>query len=94
MAPTEVILVFDDDLDLELNTLHHHRVPDDVLPQLVRDYRLEVRSALGHGWTVVASETANRWRRRLHRLDSPEPIEALRLVVDATNALRRRGSSR
>lgn len=79
----EVRLVFDDDLDLELNTLHHHRSPDEVIPQLVRDYRVEVL-AEDDAWQVVADVTANRWRRRAHPLP-PVALRAVRLVVGATN---------
>lgn len=78
----EVRLVFDDDVDLELNTLHHHRSPDEVLPQLVRDYRIEVHDE--SGWRVVAEVGDNRHRHRIHSLPDT-PFDALRVVVTATN---------
>ncbi|SFR61864.1 FAD dependent oxidoreductase [Microbacterium azadirachtae] len=82
----EVRLVFDDDLDLELNTLHHHRSPDEILPQLVRDYHVEVQRAGSDDWTVVADETANRHRLRVHPMPAEVgPFSAARLVVTATN---------
>jgi hypothetical protein len=82
----EVRLVFDDDPDLELNTLHHHRSPDEVIPQLVRDYRVEVLAEDGQ-WQLVADVTDNRWRRRIHPLPAPAPVRAVRLVVSATNGV-------
>ena len=86
VAAREVRLVFDDDLDLELNTLHHHRSPDEILPQLVRDYRVEVQRAGSDDWTVVADETANRHRLRVHPVPAVVgPFSAARLVVTATN---------
>lgn len=86
VAAREMRLVFDDDLDLELNTLHHHRSPDEILPQLVRDYRLEVQRAGSDDWTVVADETANRHRLRVHPVPAEAgPFSAARLVVTATN---------
>lgn len=87
-APTtvrEVAVVLDDDVDLELNTLHHHRSPDEVLPQLVADYRVEVQDDDG-SWRTVARERANRRRRQVHRWE-PVATRALRLVVEATNGV-------
>ncbi|HEY9310608.1 MAG TPA: FAD-dependent oxidoreductase [Microbacterium sp.] len=93
----EVRLVFDDDVDLELNTLHHHRSPDEVLPQLVRDYRLEVlpageSTAAGSAvpqWRSIAAIEANRHRHRIHQLPSDlGAISAVRLLVTATNGAR------
>lgn len=90
VAAREVRLVFDDDVDLELNTLHHHRSPDEVLPQLVRDYRVEVLPAgASDTWTVVADERDNRWRHRIHPLPADlGPLRAARVVVTATNGAR------
>ncbi|WP_243224531.1 FAD-dependent oxidoreductase [Microbacterium sp. CIAB417] len=83
----EVRLVFDDDVDLELNTLHHHRSPDRVIPQLVRDYRVEVQSEAG--WVVVAEVAGNRRRQRVHALpDDLGAFSAARLVISATNGAR------
>lgn len=91
---SELVLVLDDDVDLELNTLHHHRSPHETIPELVRDYRVEVLTADAQGapagdrddtWTVIADETDNRWRRRVHRLPTPTRLRAARVVVTATN---------
>jgi hypothetical protein len=79
----EVRLVFDDDVDVELNTLHHHRTPHRVFPTLVRDYRLELLVA--GGWRLAEEVTANRRRHRVHALSSQPEAEALRVVVTATN---------
>ncbi|MDF2992789.1 MAG: hypothetical protein K0S37_3303 [Microbacterium sp.] len=85
VLPREVVLVFDDDPDVELNTLHHHRDPHLVMPSLVRDYRVELCAADGD-WHPVADVTANRRRRRAHPV-SPEigAVTAARVVVTATN---------
>jgi len=95
VSAREVSVVFDDDLDLELNTLHHHRSPHLVIPELVRDYRVEVLTdrvgpaaltTKEPGWVTVARETGNRHRQRLHPLPAGlGPIRAARVVVDATN---------
>jgi hypothetical protein len=84
----EVSLVFDDDPDVELNTLHHHRSPHLVMPTLVRSYRVEVLvdGAVDDEWTVVATETENRRRRRRHALPAGlGALRAARLVVETTN---------
>jgi hypothetical protein len=75
-------VVFDDDQDVELNTLHHHRTPDEVFPELVRDYVLEVRR--GGEWTEVARVVENRRRQRVHHFE-PLEADAARIRVLATN---------
>lgn len=79
----EISLIFDDDLEEDLINLHHHSTPFDVLPSLVRNYRVEILS--GGGWRTVAEVTGNRRRHRTHRLDEPTNASALRLTVTATN---------
>ncbi len=64
----EIVLVFDDDPDIELNTLHHHRDPHLVMPSLVGTYRVEVQVAGSEEWTEVATVADNRRRRRSHPL--------------------------
>jgi hypothetical protein len=78
----ELRLVFDDDQDVELNTLHHHRTPDEIFPELVRDYLLEVRR--DGAWTQVAHVTGNRRRQRVHEFDAIV-ADGARLRVLATN---------
>lgn len=82
----EMRLVFDDDVDVSLNTLHHHRNPDEIMPQLVRDYRLEVLPAGADVWSTVADVRDNRHRQRIHPLPNGlGAFSAARLVVQATN---------
>jgi hypothetical protein len=76
-------LVFDDDVDVELNTLHHHRTPHRVFPQLVRDYRVEALD--GDGWVPVVQVEGNRRRHRIHDLPSPVTTTGIRVVATATN---------
>lgn len=80
----QVRLVFDDDQDVELNTLHHHRTPDEIFPELVRDYVLEVRR--DDVWGEVLRVAANRRRQRVHDLD-PVEADGLRVRVLATNGV-------
>lgn len=82
----EVRLVFDDDVDVSLNTLHHHRNPDEIMPQLVRDYRVEVLPQGGGEWVTAVEVQGNRHRHRVHPLPADlGAFAAARLVIDATN---------
>ena len=82
---TEVDLLLDDDLNEDLINLHHHRSPDDIMPTLVRNARLESRS--DGAWHHLASLRENRERRRVLRLDAPVTTDALRLVVEDTHGV-------
>jgi hypothetical protein len=76
-------LIFNDDVDEDLVNLHHHRTPFLVMPELVRDYHLDV--ATPGGWEPLVTVAGNRVRRRVHELESPVESSALRVVVTATN---------
>ncbi|MDO3411182.1 FAD-dependent oxidoreductase [Saccharibacillus sp. CPCC 101409] len=80
----EVHLTFNDDVNEDLVNLHHHRTEFDVIPELVRDYRLEAAGADGR-WTTIASGRGNRRRRVVHKLAEPVCLRSLRLVVEDTN---------
>ena len=88
---TEIRLVFDDDVDEYLNNLHRHRTPYEVMPELVRDYRVQRCDAAGT-WHTLLTVKDNRRRHRVHALRAPDggPLRtgALRLVVDATHGAR------
>ncbi|MFF2847298.1 FAD-dependent oxidoreductase [Streptomyces sp. NPDC058001] len=77
-------VVADDDVNEDLINLHHHRTPFDVLPTLLRDYRVETRRPDG-SWQVLARVRDNRRRRLVHRLAEPVRTDAVRIVVEATN---------
>ncbi|WP_299535942.1 FAD-dependent oxidoreductase [uncultured Streptomyces sp.] len=82
-----VHLVFDDDVDEYLNNLHRHRTPFEVMPELVKDYRVQILDAEGE-WHTVVTELGNRRRHRVHRVgdaDAPVRTTALRILADATH---------
>src|SRR5690606_25364744 len=79
---SELRVVFDDDQDVELNTLHHHRTPDETFPELARDYVLEVRR--DGAWSEVARASDNRRRQRVHRFDTVT-ADAARIRILSTN---------
>ncbi|MHA7966182.1 FAD-dependent oxidoreductase [Paenibacillus sp. CAU 1782] len=80
---SEVRIIFNDDVNEDLINLHHHRTPFEVLPELVRDYRIE--GLTEQGWATLHRESGNRKRLRVHKLEQPVAITALRLVVECTN---------
>ncbi|MCZ8523460.1 FAD-dependent oxidoreductase [Paenibacillus caseinilyticus] len=82
----EVQLVFNDDVNEDLINLHHHRTPFEVIPELVRDYRIEAFSS--GSWEVLHREKDNRKRRRVHLLERPIAAERIRLVAERTNGSR------
>lgn len=75
---SEVRLTFDNNLGRNIRGTPGNF----VAPELVRDYRVEVRT--GGRWNLVVEVAGNRRRHVVHRI---EPVEgdALRLVVLATN---------
>lgn len=85
---SEVQLVLDDDVRIDLINLHHHRTPEEVLPSLLRDYDLEIRSQ--GQWQTVAQVRDNRHRHHRHLLSDtaaggPVALDAVRVNCLATN---------
>ncbi|MFE5775282.1 FAD-dependent oxidoreductase [Brachybacterium sp. NPDC056505] len=79
----QIDLVLDDDVNVDLINLHHHRTEDEAMPTLVRDARLEAWT--DGAWHQVAHLEDNRQRLRRIRLPAPLRTAALRLVVEETN---------
>lgn len=84
----QVRVVLDDNVDLSLNNLHHHRSPHEIQPELLRDYSLEVLRDGADSWTQIAAVAENRTRQQVHSIAGQQPFRALRLVVKATNGAR------
>jgi len=79
---TMVDLVFDDDVDVELNTLHHHRTPDRIFPELAKDYAVDVLD--GGEWREVVAVSDNRRRHRRHDIEATRAT-GLRVRILKTN---------
>jgi len=79
----ELQVVLDDDVRIDLINLHHHRTPDEVLPTLLKDYDLQVRT--DGQWQNVAEVRDNRHRHQRHWLTEPATIDAVRVQCLATN---------
>ncbi|KUP24949.1 FAD-dependent oxidoreductase [Paenibacillus sp. DMB5] len=80
----EIQLIFNDDVQEDLINLHHHRTPFEVIPELVRSYRLEYMDD-GGNWASILSELDNRKRKRIHLLEAALETRAIRITVTATN---------
>jgi len=83
VAPTEIHLVFNDDVNEDLINLHHHRTPFEVIPELIKAYAVE--AYMNGEWTTVATEADNRTRKRVHKLPGDLKTNRLRVVATATN---------
>jgi hypothetical protein len=79
----EIHITFNDDVNEDLINLHHHRTEFDIIPELVRDYRLEVLEK--GNWHVLFEVYGNRQRKRKHVLENGAQTNGLRLVVEQTN---------
>ncbi|MGC5771653.1 FAD-dependent oxidoreductase [Paenibacillus pabuli] len=83
----ELHLTFNDDVNEDLVNLHHHQTTFRVMPELVRDYRVEVLALSGE-WIEIINVTENRRRKVIHSLDTPVYAQALKVSIDATNGSR------
>ncbi|QGQ95593.1 FAD-dependent oxidoreductase [Paenibacillus psychroresistens] len=79
----EVQITFNDDVNEDLINLHHHRTSFDIMPELVKSYRIE--TWINGGWAILFQETDNRKRTRRHSLENPATSNRLRIVVESTN---------
>lgn len=86
VSVARVELTFNDDVNEDLINLHHHHTPFETMPELVKDYRLEVWE--GGGWKTLLRESDNRRRKRVHVLDGAIHTDRLRVVAEATNGSR------
>ncbi|ASA20582.1 FAD-dependent oxidoreductase [Paenibacillus donghaensis] len=86
-ALAELQLTFNDDVNEDLINLHHHRTPFTVIPELVRNYRLEALNGSGE-WQEITRITNNRRRTVVHRLEQPVQTRGLRVVIESTNGSR------
>jgi len=78
----EVHILFDSALDVHLTSLWQN-YERNVLPSLVRDYRLLARDQMTGAWREVVEVHDNYVRRRVHKVDALT-TDALRLEILAT----------
>lgn len=75
-------IIFNDDVDEDLINLHHHHTAFPVIPELVRDYRVDV--LVGGAWRTLETVSHNRKRLRRHYINA-KGVSALRVWATATN---------
>ncbi|MCR6671293.1 FAD-dependent oxidoreductase [Devosia ginsengisoli] len=79
----EVLVTFNDDVNERLHNLFRYETDFRVIPEIVKNYTLEVEGA--QGWELIVSVDGNRQRRRRHVLETPVATTALRIVCMETN---------
>ena len=84
----EIRLTFDTGLDRPLALTYYEHLQARMVwgpqPETVRDYRVELRE--GGVWRHLLRVEGNYQRQHVHRF-APQPAEAVRIVVEATNGL-------
>ncbi len=80
---TDIQIIFNDDVNEYINNLHFMRTPFDVIPELVKSYRIEAK--ISGYWQSIARTRNNRQRMNLIKLDAPIETTSLRLIVESTN---------
>jgi len=83
VAIREIQIIFNDDVNEDLINLHHHRTPFEIIPELVKHYRIEAWHAGVR--RVLDERNDNRRRKQVHRFAEPVTAEAIRIVCLETN---------
>lgn len=79
----EVHITFNDDVNEDLINLHHHRTPFEVIPELVKSYKVEVLQ--DKEWVVAAQVDNNRQRKQVHYFDEAVTMQEMRIQCTETN---------
>ncbi|OPH54715.1 pyridine nucleotide-disulfide oxidoreductase [Paenibacillus ferrarius] len=82
-----VLLTFNDDVNEDLINLHHHRTEFEIIPELVKDYKLQ--AFINGDWTTVAEKSSNHTRSHTHKLPAAVSTDRLRVLAAATNGAKR-----
>ncbi|MNG13165.1 hypothetical protein D3C84_968260 [compost metagenome] len=76
-------MTFNDDVNEDLINLHHHRTEFEIIPELVKDYKLQ--AWIGEAWSTIAEGQNNHIRHHVHTLSSSVSTNRLRILVESTN---------
>ncbi|MGG4480634.1 FAD-dependent oxidoreductase [Paenibacillus illinoisensis] len=79
----EILLTWNDDVNEDLINLHHHRTPFEVIPELVKAYRIEAEV---EGKRVLVESVKDN-RRRTNRIALKHFVSTrnLRIIIEETN---------
>ncbi|MFD0959966.1 FAD-dependent oxidoreductase [Paenibacillus chungangensis] len=80
---SSIHITLNDDVNEDLINLHHHLTPFEVIPELVKDYKLQAWS--NGEWITLATETNNYKRKHIYQLNAPVHTDRIRLVIASTN---------
>lgn len=80
---SKVHITFNDDVNEDLVNLHHHFTPFEIIPELVKDYKLQV--LVEDEWKTIMAVKDNRKRKRVHQIDNPVSTNKLRIFIESTN---------
>lgn len=80
---SEIHLTFNDDVNEYLINLHHHRTLFDIIPELIKDYQIQIMQ--DNQWKTVQTIKENRKRKMVHYLDSQVTSDSLRVLIESTN---------
>ena len=81
---SEVDVLLDASIEIDLINLHHHHTPQRVMPGLVTSYQLLVETP--DGWDKIAEVDDNHRRTVKHALERPVAARAVRLVTTRTGS--------
>lgn len=76
-------LTFNDDVHEDLINLPHHFTPFQVVPEIIKSYRID--AWVDGKWQELVAETANRQRHRYHPLSQEVKTTKIRVVLFETN---------
>ncbi len=79
----EIDLTWNSDVNEDIINLHHHFTPFEIVPETVRDYRIEAH--VDGEWVELLTVRDNRTRRNMHRLPTAVVTDTLRVVIEKTN---------
>ncbi|MGF9695917.1 FAD-dependent oxidoreductase [Paenibacillus sp. MABNR03] len=81
----EILLTWNDDVNEDLINLHHHRTPFDIIPELVKTYRIEADAEAEGSRVLIESVRDNHLRTNRIVLKCPISTKTLRIIMEETN---------
>lgn len=83
MEINEIHITFNDDVNEDLINLHHHYTDFPVIPELVKDYKIEIWKE--NQWKSIIAKKDNRKRKQVFKDLNGISTSKLRIIVEATN---------
>ncbi|WP_246578232.1 hypothetical protein [Clostridium frigoris] len=80
----EIHVTFNDNVNEDLINLHHHHTDFPVIPELIKNYKIEVYK--DNKWEIIISKKNNRERNAIFKNINKMSVCKLRINIEATNA--------